>query len=350
MRASDILAIPDDKPEMLFVSGMSVDARFKLLIKQWHPDVSKDPLSQQVTAKINVLMDRARAVNLDPDKVAAAKVTGHDVLSLRGTDGVVRNVRYARRFSFELGECYYGSSYVVYVVDPRYSKLYESAVSTISTLHFADDRMAREVGKYTPKIKSTFTSSTGERVLVLEKPEGTYTLRHVLEARGGSLEPEHAAWITSSLLNVCCYLQWARLSHGDISLDSVFVSPSEHSIYLLGGWWYAAGIDDVLTHLPARTARLAPADIVGEKRADTRTDLILARALVREVLGDPPVADLMVGRTKVPGPMARFLSLAGPGLALEDYKVWMESILPSSFGARRFVELKINDGDVFKEK
>ena len=349
MQAADILKIPDDKPELLFTPGMSVDDRFRSLIKRFHPDVSSDPLARQVTAKITVLVATARRVGLDPQAAAAAKVSGSNVLTLTGTDGKIRNIRYGARSPFELGSCYYGSRYVVYVVDPAYSSLYDSAVTTISTLHFASDRMATEVGRYTPKIKSTFTTVDGKRVLVLTKPEGVYTLRHVLDARGGSLEPEHAAWIMSSVLNMCCYLQWARLCHNDLSVDSVFVSPREHAVYILGGWWYAAGVGEHLTHLPARSARLAPVDIIGEKLADSRTDLILARALIREVSGNLSVADLMTGGTRIPAPMARFLSVPGPGLALEDYKVWTEDVLPSSFGARRFVELKINDSDILKE-
>ena len=343
--AADILKIPDDKPELLFTADQELEVQFRALMKEWHPDVSSDPLSHEVSSKITALMRRAKTSGL-----RRVVKSGEKTLVLSGTDGVTRRVKYEMECPFELGTMYYGDRKVVYVVRPEYSKLFDSAVTKLSTLHFASERMAREVGAYLPKVKSFFKTRADEGVLVLDKPEGVYTMRHVLEARGGTMAPEHAAWMMSSTLNLCCYLQWARISHGDLSLDSVFVSPKQHAVYLLGGWWYSAEFGDHLTHLPARTARLAPSDIIGEKVADSRTDLILARALIREMVGSPSVGELVRSGAGLPQPMANFLAVPGAGLALEDYASWTEQVLPSSFGARRFVELDITDSDIFKEK
>ena len=73
-------------------------------------------------------------------------------------------------------------------------------------------------------------------------------------------------------------------------------------------------------------------------RADHRLDLNLIRSMGIEMLGS---------HKEVPDPMAKWLRYASAGDALDDYKVWRK-VLKDSFGARRFVELKVSPSDIYQ--
>lgn len=340
MLASEILSIPPDRPELLFERD-DVEGQFKRLMKSWHPDVCRHPDAQAVTSKINQLHALAQS------RIDDGSWDGRMVLTLHGTDGKKRRVRYRAHHTFELGDLYYGDKCVAYVVSREHSGLYRSGVSTITTLHFADDKMRDEVGKLLPHTISSFDTREGNHALILEKRERVYTLFDLLGAMG-RVPPEHAAWITSCLLNICCYLEWAGTSHGDISLDTVFVEPSTHSAYLLGGWWYAHPHGQELTHLPVRSVRLAPRRVLTEKRIEDSTlDLTLVKMIGRELLGFPTGQNPPVG---TPTAMVDFLRQPPMSSARAEYRFWRETILPASFDTRRYVELDIDPSDVFKQQ
>lgn len=341
LSADFILSTPLDSPERVFQSETAdgVESKIRELLKEWHPDVSKRSRATEVTSHLNVLADAARK------RVGSGTWSRVGVQVWRGSDGRERRLRYKKRSSFELGTLFYGDDTAAYETRPEHEKLYSNALTRIATLHFEDEKMKREMERFLPLSRKSFTSDRSLRVLAVSKPRETYTARDVVEAVGGKLSPEHAAWVMSALLNVCCYLQWARISHGDVSLDSVFLTPSDHAASLLGGWWYAAPVGTSLTHLPSRTASLAPRDSISMKRADERTDLLCARALVREALGDPTGTN---PSRETPRAMSDFLRSPSSGSALEDYTTWRNSVLPASFGDRRFVELSVHDSDVFK--
>lgn len=343
LSADFILSTPVDEPERVFQSTTpdGVEAKIRKLLKEWHPDVSSHARAGEVTAQLNVLAAAARKRVRDGTWAEVGVVSWHS--------GSRRyRVRYRAKRSFELGTMYYGRGVAAYETKPEHQKLYSNALTRLSTMHWADDKMKTEMSRFLPALMKSFTDDvTGRRVLLLDKPQGTYTVRDVVAARGGRLEPVHAAWLMSGLLNVCCYLQWASLSHGDVSMDTVFMTPAEHSVSLLGGWWYAHPVGEKIESLPYRTACLAPPDSIRMKLADERTDLLCARALVREALGSPSGMDM---GGDVPLPMTNFLRSPSSGSALEDYQVWKEKVLPASFGARRFVELEVSEADAFKER
>lgn len=337
--AETILNIPAGQPEKLF-SRDRFESEFKTLMRTWHPDSNKDPLAAKVATHLNELRDQAKK------KIAAGIWSEVGKLILTGKDHKTRTIYWKAKHSFELGDVYYGDKVVAYVVNSGFQSLFDSAMTTISTLHYADSQMASVITPYMPHIKSTFETADGQKVLVLEKPSGVYTIRDVMNSLpGGVLPAEAAAWVISCCFNLACYLEWSRLCHGDFSLDSIFIEPKTHSAYMLGGWWYATGVGQNLKFLPQRSFNLAPRDTVNAKMADQRTDLLLIRALGREMIG----YDGHTAATQVPAPMINFLRHPTTGVALEDYRIWREDVLPAAFGARRFVELNVNESDIFKE-
>lgn len=331
LSAENILAVPLDQPERLFKQE-TVDAEYKALIKVWHPDINRHPKAAAVARHLNVLHQEASR------RAKTGTWETKDVLSLVGKDGKTRRIHFRKSFEFELGRCYYGDEIVAWVVDAVHKPLFDHALRTLSTLHYANEDMKGAFAPLLPDIRATFETSD-KCVLILNKPRGSYRMRDVMDALGGQFPAEGTAWVTSCLLNICCFLEWARISHGDISLDSCWVNPETHSVYLLGGWWYATEVGQELKFLPTRSYKLAPSDTLATKLADQRTDVLLAKAVGRELSGNP-------GRS----PMQDFFRTPTGHTAVEDYSHWKDVILPHQFGASRFVELVVSESDVYKER
>lgn len=328
--AATILGTPTQYPERLSESVSS-------LLKKWHPDVSSHPRSKEVTSHLaemlRVVRSRGRTGDKDDDASGG-------LVSWLGSDGKHRRVRFRAQRSFELGEMYYGDGILAYRLDTTRSALFTRAVTTLSTMSFADQKMRDEMGRFLPSIKSSFMSSAAEPVLIMTKPGETYSLADLARSMGGSIPPVHAAWIVSGMLNVLCYLEYARIMHGDISTNTVFVCPRQHSVHLFGGWWYATGFGETVDLLPSRTFRLAPRELREEKLAGGLVDRVMVRETAFEIM-----------RGTIPPPtMLDFLRMPPYGSALDDYKTWREHVLPESFGDARFVKLDVDARAVFGEK
>ncbi len=345
LTADDLLGIPDAEPERLFTGEAPVaHAEYRALAARWHPDRNAgDDLAERVFKHVNVLYALAEK------KLASGDWRIPGLLVLRGTDGKTRRIRYQRHHPFELGDLYVGPTVVAFVLRPDNADLFENARRAIAGLGFADSAMRDQFARYLPNVRATFTTARGP-VLVLAKTPDVVLLRDLLDHLGGRIDPRHAAWILSSLQNLCCYLahrspQHTPLAHNAIALDTVFVSPKHHSALLLGGWWYAVPLGTPLLALPARSHACAPPDVVAAKTADVRVDLELTRALGREMLGDPSGVRLPLDAT-LPKPLVTWLRHAARPDPFEEYRRW-EKTRDTAFGPRRFVDRPVSPAAIY---
>ena len=338
--AAALLAIPPTAPERLF-SGDAEQARteYRALVALWHPDRCAHTEATEVFQHLNRLY--AAAV----DQLRAGRWQTPGLLRLQANDGTEFRIRYRKEHAFELGRMLIGDSIVAYVIAAEHADLFQNALDAIDRLPCADPRMAAEVGRYLPEIVRHFETGEG-RVLVLRKTPDRVLLRDVLDHCGGRMDARHVAWIVSSLLNLACYLDYARLAHNAILADTWFVSPERHSGALLGGWWYAVRQGERMTAAPAAALQYAPFEVTARRCGDIRTDLELIRALGRELLGD--ASGLRLARDKAaPQPMLDWLRLPAGDSPRHEYQTWMRQVLPDSFGERRFVKLDITVNDLY---
>lgn len=330
LTAIDILAIPASDPEKLFSGPSAVKEEYHALAMRWHPDTSDEKRCDEVFNHI-VTLHRA---------AEKKKTAGHweypGRLTIEGR-GSKYDMRYAKKHTFEYGDAYIGRTQMAFSFKREFDDLVDNTVRTIRTFPFASPGMLKEISRYLPPARPIFIETDDRRYLVFEKTEELILLRDLLEHQGGKIDPKHVAWIMSSLYNLACYLQYARLTHNDISLDTYLISPTYHSGVLLGGWWFSAKTASKMVALPSRSLALAPPDVLASKVASSRLDLALIRQLGRDLLGDIKNA---------PEPMRKWLSYASDGNAVRDYEEW-KKVLTDSFGARRFVELKVSASDVY---
>lgn len=335
MQAEQILKVSPSEPERLFTQDEEETKKlYRTLAVEWHPDRNPDPEATNVFSHLTLLYNEALARIKDD----TWKTPG--LIKLQAKNGRTYAVQYFKTFPFELGDAYISRSCVTYLVHEEFEDLFRAGIRRMSTLSFHDQRMTEEMSRFLPIIESP-SPVIAEKcfVVVLRKDNGLVRLRDLIDHLGGKLDPKHTAWVVSSLYNLCCYLKFAHLMHGDISMDTYYVDPIKHSGALLGGWWYATPIGEAMSALPARTIENIPRDLITNKIAHARVDLFLVKTVGRETLGKVDKS--------VPESLVQWLLLPTSGDALMDYQTWQEDVLISSFGARRFSKLGINTSDIY---
>jgi hypothetical protein len=335
LTAPELLALRE--PERLF-SPTLADAKreYRALASAWHPDRNQRAEAPAVFAHVGALYHAALA------KLARGSWHAPGRFQCTATDGAVHMIRYHARHDFELGEMLVGRATVAFVVRPEFADLFDHGRRALTRFRFASGAMRAQMAPCLPMAATAIATPDGP-VLIVDKAPDLVLLRDLLDHLGGAIEPRHVAWVLSALHNLACWLEYAGLTHNAIGLDTVFVSPEAHRCALLGGWWYAAGRGERLQALPARTASLAPPDVLATRTADIRVDLELIRATGRALLGNE--SGLRDGR--VPRPLVDWLRCAASDTALTDYQLWGQ-VLEASFGARRFVKLGVSASDIYR--
>jgi len=282
LTAAALLAIPADQPERLFRGSMEdIRKTYRLLAMRWHPDRSEDRSASQVFQHI------ARLLALAEERIRLGDGQAHGQLRLAALDGKTYEINYLRRHPFELGSLYVAGSVAAFVVDRDHADLVQNAERAIAGLDYASEKMRQQIAPHLPAHPFAGAFQTADAyVIVMRKSPGLLLLRDVLDHFGGRLDPRHVAWVVSALLNLCCYFQHAGFTHNALSLDTCFMSPAQHSVAVLGGWWYAARAGERMIAAPASTLDWAPHELMATGRADIRTDLEGVRAIGRELLGD----------------------------------------------------------------
>ena len=339
LSAAQLLAITE--PELLFTGEEdAAKLEYRLLSKHWHPD--RNPgLDGTVMAHINVLY--AMAVK----RLADNTWTINGQVTFNATNGKSFILRYLRRQEFELGEVYIGETVIGYAFHKDNDDLYTNMLQRIAGFKYANEKMKQEMQRFLPALQTpqSFFETDERFVVILSKPAGLLSLRDVL-SHLGKLEPRHVAWITSSMLNVACYLRYAQLVNAGFTADAFLIDPYTHAGALYGGWWYTVGVNEQLKALSGAVVEQCADDILTKQRGDPRLDLDMIRATARELLGDINGSKLLMDK-EIPKPLLTWLRTPSKGDALADYKSW-NTVLEESFGPRRFVTLSVTQQEIYR--
>jgi hypothetical protein len=343
-----LLAIPLNEPELLFQpDAAAIKSRYRALAKKFYPDKCKDPRANDAFDHAKQLSDAAER------KLEEGTWETPGLLQLKQMSGRMSSIRYLKKHPFELGDMYICDGKLVFVVKEEFEDLFKNAQKNVKAFEFANDKMRNGISYQLPEYEGSFPTSDGRQVMVLKRDNDLILMRDLIDHAGGKIEPVHTAWILSRLHNLSCYLQSVGIAHNDISPDTVFVrpkdhvnapepgseiAPKDHTIALLGGWWYAVKEGMGYVGLPERTLNSIPHKDLNSRnpQATTRTNQALIRLVGRELLGDTTGVRL-ARDSKAPKPLIDWITLPGCGDAFQDDKTWREEILPQSFGKRRFV-------------
>jgi len=322
----------------LFKDSSKLDKEFRILTKQWHPDVNKDPFANEVFIHVKELYHQAEEAIKNGNWQTPVVLLLHDI------DGKRYRVKYRKHHQFELGDFYVSDTALTYVVDDRFKALFDNFLK-ITRFKYNSKKMEDEFSRYLPQVIKSF-NIPGKKVIIVKKTPNLILLKDIMGWLSTSKEwDRHVAWIISTLLNLKCYLEHSGISHNDISVNTYFVSPIHHSGTLLGGWWYSSSVGAKFHALPKATINILPPNVLSSKIVVKTTDQELIKGVGRSLLGDETGMRL---KDKFPEPLVSWLRHSSGKNAFDEYSEWGD-ILKESFGPRRFVEMDI-DADMIYGK
>lgn len=299
------------------------DSLYKELLKRWHPDLNSDPKAEAVVKHIN-------------EQWAAIKRGEYpNTLTIKHPNSLVSYYPYFTKQAFELGDLYICEKFIIWATRRDNDDLARRWLMTAKHFKFHDKEMESKVQIYIPR--ESHTVANDEFTYTIIARDKDYIRVADLLQKFGPLEPAHAAWIMSRAYNVCCYLQYARITHMDISAETMFIEPESHHGGLFGGWFYTGYDSTKPLAAPARTSHLV-------RQVGPTAHLSMVRAMGRTLLGVPTFSQLR--KANIPEPMKSWLLNAGGSDPIKEYSDWKEAIT-KTFGARKFTAMPITTSDVY---
>jgi len=321
--AEAILSITPVRARQLFPGDAeAVARRFRELALTWHPDRNGSPEATSVFAHITTLHAAATAKPVIEERI------------FETVKGRQYRLRWRRRHVGPLGEILVGDSFIAHIVPPELDDL--SLRAAAFRPRFADDAMRREMARFLPRGETMLETAKGW--VFIERKNADEVLLADL-ARLAPVDPRHAAWIATRLVNLACWLQWSGVAHGAIGPETLLVSPAQHSVALTGPFLCAGRFGSAPSVLPERTLDVAPRYTAPDACFDERLDPELVRLTLRELLGDP-AGTRLAADPDFPKPFAAWLLTPAP-CAHADFAAW-ERAREASFGRRRFMPWKVD--------
>lgn len=326
----ETLLNPKTKPGDIFprTSETEMKKLYKTLCLIYHPDVNKDPRATDAFTRLTSLFNIA-IKNLDSD---AWEKTNYIEFHLK--NGKTVQITYQYHSTFEIGECYVTSTKVVYVFDFSKKKYYNNYNKKIK---YANKDMEKIFKRLLPSgIKEYDTDD--RHLIVIDKPMDVYPLKCLFENYfKGDIPERHLAWIISRLMNLACFFKYNDIVINGIDIDSLFVCPSQHAIYLYGGWWYSVPENTKMIGTTKVIYDIMPPKVKADKIASSVTDVESIKALGRKYLS-----------TAAPEPFRQFLNSGTSSNTYSEMAKW-DKALTDSYGKRRFIKLEVPKEDIYRK-
>jgi hypothetical protein len=327
LNTAEILKVT--RPEKLFTGDPSgIKKQFHDLAKRFHPDTPTG--SQAAFQRVNELYHQAL-------KRISDGTWGEDgIFQVDLADGRKWPIKSLVDRPFELGHVYIGDDHITWLVDEPNAHFLANFLAKTSGFDYASARMREQMEPYLPNLLDVQHLKDGRQLLKVFKRQTLLNLKDVLSYFNGRIPGKHTLWITTALMNMACYLKFSKVSHQDISIDTVFIDPGQHTVALLGGWWYAKSFGETVENVPVRTLDLAPFRLKNSKKAINLTDPELIRGIGREILG----AEL-----KAPDAIEKWYKSIASKDAYDDYSDWIKA---RNTIKRKFIELHLNAEMLYK--
>ena len=337
--ADKILAIIE--PEDLFtLDGIKVE--FMCLRKSWHPDYSDDPRANDVFDRINKLHKTA-ITRMENDSW-----NGPASLQFTTSNGKTFRFKYRSYRPFELGKMYIGTTTIIYVIDEANKDLYQAGVKAIKDIKYPKERFRKEFKNAFPSLILNEKTDIGY-VVVMHKPKGSVLLQDLIEYfPDNKIDPKHVAWIVGALYNITTFLDFICVTHNAILPTTLFVDPKEHTVAVLGGWWYSVKVGDKIKAVPTELKKILPNEVFDKKIAKSSYDRTAVKGTAIGCLGDPSlVGSRLLLNKDIPKPMLNWLRApSSDGPAYTEFAGWDETLI-KSFGKRKFIKLDVDINDIY---
>jgi hypothetical protein len=337
-----ILAIPINRPDKLFTPD-GIELQYRRLRSKWHPDKNDGLNTNEVFIHLTTLYESA------VELLANNEWPNNSTLVITDSNTNKKyNFKYLSVSNFELGKVYVGKNYVAYVGQSAYATLFDNAVKRITAVKYPNSELKSQFQPLLPDLVSYIPKSNLGCVLILKKPASTVMLADLVHHMAGFLPERHTAWVIGATSNIVCFLdKTQQITHLGITPTNVFVDPTTHACYLLGGWWYATSHNQKMLGMPATLLNnVSPIDIA-DKKARCKYDQIAIRLLAFFCLGDLSLTgSRLIKNPSVPKPLLQWLRSQPTNDSVAGYASWSEA-RDASFGTPKFIDLNITTDDVY---
>ncbi|WP_425806630.1 hypothetical protein ACHOLT_06460 [Desulfitobacterium sp. Sab5] len=303
---------------------------YRLLVQMYHPDRNKTSMAEDVFKKIEDLYAKAEKM------FESGQWEESNVIEFKTKEDKHKKLKFIKEFSFELGVQYVASSVVVYVLDAEHKKYFDNAIHRVSSLIYENKAMEDEFKRYFPKFIDKFETVEGKWVLVIEKTKDFVRLQDLLNYYQGMIEQRHVAWMLSRLGSICCFLDYNGLAHNGISLENCFVSPENHSIALLGGWWYCVGQGEKMLGTQKQIY-----DVMGPLTKTNKTGSITTDLESIKLIGR-----VLPHKAQIPNSFKDWLERGSADSARKEFVRW-NTALRNSYGAKKFIKMEVGEKEVY---
>lgn len=140
--------------------------------------------------------------------------------------------------------------------------------------------MKIEISKFIPTKYSKFITEDDNYIIRVEKLNDLIRLKDVLDFYNGEIPKKHAIWIISSLYNICNYIEYSNLSHNDINIDSIYISPEYHGV-----WWFIIKNNSSLIGMSSIIYNNISKYLIEDKVGNIKIDLELIKYILKTILG-----------------------------------------------------------------
>lgn len=307
-----------------------IKAQYKAYARKYHPDICH---RNDIMTKVNVLYEKALSL------VERGIWDEKNVYYIVDTVGRKFKLKYKAVYPFEFGMCYVGDNTLVYIFDNKYQKYYHNALDMIEKIKYQDKKMKDYFGSVMPNIVRYDKTSDGNYYIALSKKENVYPMSYVLKYFGGTLSPRHAAWVTTRLCNIVCFLTTCGIVHNGISIENLFVCPDTHTIYLYGGWWYSTLNGKKMIGLSEHVYKLLPAKAKKDKKSTFVTDIECVKNVCKTIIDKSSVNGFRSIKSW-------YNSVSKN--PFENLDSW-DSALTKQFGQRRFIKMEVNKNVLYSK-
>lgn len=295
---------------------------YMALMLKYHPDKCSDPRAADASAVINELYGKLKKAHKVQEKLFRC-----------GSRAI--EIRYLMALDQEYGTEYIAERNVYFLIGNDFEDCFteSEARSDLFFREFLPQQILAQADVFLPVVSSIIHTDEG---LLVEtcKRSSELPLSKVLDLYGGRLDSRHAAWIISRLLGICCYAETRGIVWNCLAEENLFIDPSEHTVRVGGGWWFAAREGSRMTGVQSCIYDSLPAQSKTDGTARHITDLESVKALARRILPDD-----------TPASVRDFSESICSSSAFEEMEKWEQTII-EGFGGRRFTQMNVRLPDI----
>jgi hypothetical protein len=201
-------------------------------------------------------------------------------------------------------------------------------VKTFSAFTYPDEKIQDKFNWQVPscgiKVVDIWDGSTlMKQFAIIDKHPAFHLLSDIMKME---IPLQTSVWILNRLYALGCYMSMIGVYCLDIAPYNIAVDLKNHSLSLLGGWWYHAREGGRISRLPASTYALMPNKMKETKTASIEIVTDQVKNLMRKMLK---------GRD-IPAVYANWLSLPAQENIIDEYYQWEHEVMPKIFPNREF--------------